>query len=260
MNTLVNTLMEVKANELLNTRRSGLRDTGGNANWHTSKSRGQKTWRYTGRCKGRGTSQHAFLHGSSGDDQVTWWNTERCRDQGTCQNTLGDVEAEALLDTPADMPENVESETLGERLGDEKTRAVVDTGWKATVGRDSLRHTGRCGIQVLFDTLANRLKEVDSKTTRGKSPDPLGTVRRASWHDGGKNWECRVTSRHSGWQSSRDGYCYSWQHTERCRHLVVDCHAGQHGKQIGGGQKYVETLGDLESEALDYTVVGWVEE
>ena len=32
-----------------------------------------------------------------------------------------------MLDTLADMPENVESETLSKRLGDEKTKALVDT-------------------------------------------------------------------------------------------------------------------------------------
>ena len=37
------------------------------------------------------------------------------------------MQAEALLDTLLNMPENVESETLGKRLGAEKTRALVDT-------------------------------------------------------------------------------------------------------------------------------------
>ena len=37
------------------------------------------------------------------------------------------MQAEALFDTLPDMPENVESETLGKRLGDEKTRAIVNT-------------------------------------------------------------------------------------------------------------------------------------
>ena len=37
------------------------------------------------------------------------------------------MQAEALLDTLPNIPENVESKTLGKRLGAEKTRALVDT-------------------------------------------------------------------------------------------------------------------------------------
>ena len=51
----------------------------------------------------------------------------RMRPRHWSKHILDDVQAEALFDTLPDMPENEESETLGKRLGDEKTRAIVNT-------------------------------------------------------------------------------------------------------------------------------------
>jgi len=41
-------------------------------------------------------------------------------------NTLGDVEAKALVDTLAEILTETETETMGDTLGDDETLALVD--------------------------------------------------------------------------------------------------------------------------------------